>query len=57
MKEAEAKGQKDCGPDETTYKRVITAWLNSKHPDADREIAALRKEMKILAEKRRNVRN
>jgi hypothetical protein len=56
MKRVEAEGQKDCGPDETTYKRVITAWSNSKHPDADREIAALREEMKCLAEKRGNVR-
>jgi hypothetical protein len=54
MKGLEAEGQKDCGPDDITYKRVMMAWSNSKHPDADREIAALKREMKSVAEKRRN---
>jgi hypothetical protein len=49
MKKVEALGHKDCGPNEISYISAINAWSNSGHPDADREIAALRKEMKKLA--------
>jgi hypothetical protein len=51
MKKVEALGHKDCGPNEITYKTVIRAWSSSGHADADREIAALQKEMKCLAAK------
>jgi hypothetical protein len=53
MERLEAAGQKDCGPNEITYSRVMMAWLNNKHPDADGEVAALDKEMKSMAEKTR----
>jgi hypothetical protein len=51
MKKVEALGHKDCGPDERTYETVIRAWSRSGHPDADREIAALVKEMNSLTAK------
>jgi hypothetical protein len=53
MKKVEALGHKDFGSDEIIYKTVIKAWSNSGHPDANREIAALRKEMEGLARTRR----
>jgi hypothetical protein len=56
MKKVEALGHMDCGPSEITYKSVINAWSNSGHPDADREIAALREEMKELAATKGNSR-
>jgi hypothetical protein len=55
MKKVEALGHKDCGPDEKTYNWVIKAWSNSRHPEADREITSLRKEMKSLAARGKNV--
>jgi hypothetical protein len=51
MKKVEALGHKDCGPNEITYKTVIRAWSSSGHADADREIAALVKEMNSLTAK------
>jgi hypothetical protein len=56
MKKVEALGHKDCGPNEITYTSVINCWSNSGHPDADREIAALRKEMEELAATKGNSR-
>jgi hypothetical protein len=55
MKKVEALGHNDCGPNEITYNWVIKAWSNSGHPDADREITSLRKEMKSVVSKGNNV--
>jgi hypothetical protein len=50
-------GHNECGPNKISYETVIKAWSNSGHPDAEREIVALREEMKSNARHHRSTGN